>query len=82
MRTIGRRFRNVVKQETLKHLKLRDATRPGETMRYCGIDNEIVDALSEEIWETWEGADSEIRGIIDETIQNYDEAMPVVQVEA
>ncbi len=61
-----------MKQETLKHLKLRDATRAGKTMRYSGIDNEIVDALPEELWATWEGADSEIRGIIDETIQNYE----------
>ncbi len=62
-----------MKQETLKHLKLRDATRAVETMRYSGIENEIVDALQAEIWETWEGADGEIRGIIDDTIQNYEE---------
>ena len=77
MRTIGKRFKEVVEQETLKHLRLRDATRPGETMRYSGIDKEIIDALPVELWETWEGADGEIRGIIDETIQNYDEVIPV-----
>ena len=70
MRTIGRKFRNLVRRTTIKFLNKRDKERAGENMRYYGIDNEIVENLPEEIWNTWEGADGEIRGIIDETIQN------------
>lgn len=69
MRTIGARYRNLVKRATKDALARRDKERAGENMRYYGIDNEIVDRLPEAIWETWEGADGEIRGIIEETIQ-------------
>jgi len=69
MRTIGKKFRNLVKKQTMKKLAERDKTRKGENMKYYGIDNEIVDSLPEEIWETWEGAEGEIRRIIEETIK-------------
>ena len=70
MRTIGKKFRNLVRRQTIKLLKKRDRERAGENMRYYGIDNEIIESLPDEIWNTWEGADSEIRRIIDETIMN------------
>ena len=68
MRTIGAKFKNLVKRITIKFLDQRDKERAGENMRYYGIVNEIVENLPEEIWQTWEGADSEIRNIIEETI--------------
>jgi len=72
MRSIGKKFKNLVKKRTLELLKKRDREREGENMRYYGLDNEIVESLPAEIWNTWEGADSEIRRIIDETIKNFD----------
>ncbi|MCD6402676.1 hypothetical protein J7L36_02385 [bacterium] len=69
MRTIGKKFKNLVQKQTIKLLEKRDRERAGESMRYYGIDNEIVNSLPDEIWETWEGADGEIRRIIDDTIR-------------
>jgi len=71
MRTIGKKFRGLVKTETIKAIKQRDQDGAGENMRYYGIVNEIVEGLPEEIWQTWEGADGEIRGIAEETIRWY-----------
>jgi len=72
MRTIGKKFKKLVVNETIKALKRRDYERKGETLRYYGIVNEIIDSLPEAIWETWEGAHQEIKNIIEETINEYD----------
>jgi len=72
MRTIGKKWQNLVKRETIKAIKKRDKERAGEVMRYYGIDNEIIDNLPDEIWQTWEGAYDEIKRIIEETMQDYD----------
>ena len=72
MRTIGKKFKKLVVNETIKALKRRDYERKGETLRYYGIVSEIIDSLPEAIWETWEGAYQEIKNIIEETINEYD----------
>ncbi len=68
MRTIGKKWKNIVKKETLAAIRRREKEKAGEVMMFYGIDNEIVDNLPEEIWETWEGADGEIRRIIEEVL--------------
>lgn len=65
MRTIGRKFRNLVKKETIGTMRERDRRGWG----YQGIVKEVRDRLPVELWDTWEGADGEINRIIEDTIQ-------------
>ncbi|MCM8804233.1 MAG: hypothetical protein NC833_03145 [Candidatus Omnitrophica bacterium] len=67
MRTIGKKFKKLVKKEVIKALKRRDAERPDDLLRYMGIKEEIIHNLPDEIWNTWEGAYDEVMRIIEET---------------
>jgi hypothetical protein len=62
-RTIGASNITLVKNMTKKMLKQRKDPLTGET-NYQGIDEEVINALPEELWDTWEAADQEIRRII------------------
>jgi len=55
MRSIGRKNINLVKLETERAIR--------ET-RTTNVEDLVISRLSENLWEIWEGADSEIRRII------------------
>ena len=59
MRSIGRRNIALVKQETERAI--------AEEGNYQ-VEDLIISRLDENLWESWEGADSEIRRIIEDTI--------------
>jgi hypothetical protein len=61
MRSIGRKNIRIVIDET-KHAL-------AEGNEFHSIEMIVVDRLPSEMWETWEGADSEIRRIIGDTIR-------------
>ena len=58
-RSIGRRNINLVALETERAIK--------ETGNYQ-VEQLVIDRLDEDLWDTWEGADAEIRRIISDTI--------------
>lgn len=60
MRSIGRRNRGMVETETKRAIK--------ETGNY-NVEDLVVSRLDESLWDSWEGADSEIRRIIFDTIR-------------
>lgn len=63
MRTIGKKYRNLVRKTTLEVLN-------SGNYKANLINDTVVERLPAELWNTWEGADQEIRNIIDETIIN------------
>lgn len=69
MRSIGKKNRNLVKRLTGETINKRKDFR-GIVDSYMGIEKEVIELLPVELWDTWEGCDQEIRGIIDDTIQN------------
>jgi len=58
-RSIGRRNIEKVKQETEKAIR--------EEGNYQ-VEELVISRLDENLWESWEGADTEIRRIIEDTI--------------
>ena len=68
MRSIGVKNRNLVKRLTRETIEKRKMPW-GEITNYQGIDEEVRDQLSSDLWDTWEMADQEINRIIDDTIQ-------------
>jgi hypothetical protein len=58
-RSIGRINIGIVKDETLRAIR--------EKGNY-NVEELVVSRLDEGLWDTWEGADSEIRRVIDDTI--------------
>lgn len=67
-RTIGRKNRNLVKQLVIEELEKTKGkpwlpTPPRQT-----IEKIVIEKLPMELWDTWEGADSEIRRIIWDTV--------------
>jgi len=66
MRSIGKKNMTLVKQTTLNVLKKR--TDIFFDTNFQGIDQEIIDLLPSELWDTWEMADSQIRNLINDTI--------------
>lgn len=68
MRTIGPKFKKIVKEETIKELKKRDKERVDDMRKYEGLEEEIIYKLPNKMLEIWEGADGEIREIIEETL--------------
>jgi len=67
MRSIGVKNVNAVKRLTKKAIKNR--TMPwGEISGYATIEDEVVDQLPVELWDTWEMADQQIRNIINDVI--------------
>ena len=67
MRTIGKKNINLVKKLTRQAIEKRKMPW-GAVESYVGIDEEIIDKLPVELWDTWEMADSEIRRIINDTL--------------
>jgi len=59
MRSIGRRNIALVKQETEKAIR--------EEGHYQ-VEELVISRLDENLWYIWEGADTEIRRIIEDTI--------------
>lgn len=59
MRSIGRTNINLVKSETERAIS--------EEGNYQ-VEDLVISRLPENLWETWEGADGEIRRIISDTI--------------
>ena len=73
MRSIGKKNRELVKEETRNAIKGRTDfldSLSGSRGDLVGIDQEIIDKLPEELWDTWEGAHSEIKNLIHDTICN------------
>lgn len=79
-RTIGRKNRNLVKRLTTEELEKTKGmpwlpTPPGQT-----IEEIVVEKLPVEMWDTWEGADSEIRRIILDTVFEGRASSPMKEV--
>jgi len=68
MRSIGKKNINLVKKLTKEVIKRRMLPW-GEITSYQGIDEEVIEKLPVELWDTWEMADQEIRRIINDTIR-------------
>jgi len=68
MRSIGVKNRNLVKRLTREAIEKRKMPW-GEITNYQGIDEEVRDQLSSDLWYTWEMADQEINRLIDDRIQ-------------
>ena len=68
-RTIGRKYKNMVKRFTFEELK--KATSPFGETQFSGIENAVVNRLPVELWDTWESADSEIRNLIDDAKSDF-----------
>jgi hypothetical protein len=68
MRSIGKKNRNLVIKTTKEAIKRR--TTPWGEENFVGIDEEIIEKLPEELWDIWEMADQEIRGLIHDTIMD------------
>ena len=62
-RTIGTKNKNLVKKLALASLKKHTGFNGTD---YTKIEDEVVDQLPTELWDTWEMADQEIRRIIDD----------------
>jgi len=69
MRSIGKKNIKLVEKITKKRLSARK-TSWGSWGDIRGIDNEVVQILPVDFWDIWEGADTEIRRIIDDTIHS------------
>jgi hypothetical protein len=65
-RTIGSKNKSIIKQTIIKKMKVSpiDYEFPS--------DEEVIEDLPEEMWNTWEGADSEIRNLIRDYIMEID----------
>lgn len=61
MRSIGRKNIEMIKMETERSMR--------ET-GCCNVEDLVVSRLDEKLWDTWEGADSQIRQTIFDTILN------------
>jgi hypothetical protein len=68
MRSIGVKNRNFVKKLTIAELK-----RSNNLVDYDVnlLEEAVIDKLPESLWNTWEMADQEIRGIISDTIMDH-----------
>lgn len=69
-RTIGVKNVNLVKRLTKKAIEKRIPPWGSSPDNYSGIEQEVIEELPIELWETWEMADQQIRRIIDDTICN------------
>lgn len=66
-RTIGRRNRALVRGLVLEELRACERRDPFDP-DYSRVEESVVGRLPEELWDTWEGADGEIRMLIHDTI--------------
>lgn len=73
IRSIGKKNINLVKKLTREAIKKRQKPYRSilEITCYQGIDEEIIDKLPVELWDTWEMADQEIRRIINDTLEAF-----------
>lgn len=69
-RTIGRHNISVIRKVVDSEIKKR--TMPWGEVNYPS-DKEVIEKLPEEMWDTWEGADSEIRNLIHDFVMSYSE---------
>jgi len=70
MRSIGKRNINLVKRLAKESIEKRKMPW-GEVENYQGIEEEVIDKLPSEIWDTWEMAAQEIRRIISDAIRAF-----------
>lgn len=68
-RTIGKKNINLVKKLTSEELKRR--TNVFNETDYNGIDNNVMEKIPDEIYDTWESAYTEIKCIIDDVCVEY-----------
>jgi hypothetical protein len=74
MRSIGKKYKNLVIKLTRKVLDTKEAALPenmGGINYFSDVENLVYDKLPEKIFDTWEGAAEEINSIIDYEIENY-----------
>jgi len=72
-RTIGTKNINIIKKIVENEIK-KSTTKWGEITKYPSGD-EIIEKLPEEMFETWEGAYSEIKNIIHDSVTNYNKEL-------
>ena len=70
MRTIGRKNKRIIRDIFAKEVKKR--TTPYGAVDYPS-NEEVIEKLPEEMWNTWEGSDSEIRNYIHDLRMNWSE---------
>ncbi len=70
MRTIGRKNRNFVRRLT------QEEQRRGEVGVH-NITERVIDKLPVSLWDTWEGADSEIRNLIWDAVFSFEREVNV-----
>ena len=61
MRTIGKKNKSLVQKETLKELKKKPKN-------YFEVEGNVCFNLPIELWDTWKGADAEIRCLISDIV--------------
>jgi len=71
MRSIGLKNRNLVKKLTIQEIKkqLPFPYSLKSDIDYQEVRKNVVEQLPVELWDTWEMADQEIRGLIDAVIR-------------
>ena len=80
MRSIGVKNINLVKRLTKEAIEKRRMSY-GIVESYTGIEAEVVEKLPEKLWDTWEMADQQIRGIIDNVIMDYIQQFETIKKE-
>jgi len=66
VRSIGKR--NIEKVRELTKELMRKHTTPWGDTDFSNVEEEVVELLPTELWDTWEMADQEIRRIINDVI--------------
>lgn len=75
-RTIGIRNKNIIKR-TVEDLIKKRTTAWGEITSFPK-DQEVIDLLPDEMFDTWEGAYSEIKNVIHDSVMRYDKKLKKV----
>jgi len=73
MRSIGTKNINLVKRLTKEAIERKKSPYSSilDTPNYHGIEEEVIDKLPVELWDTWEMADQQIRRIVGDTIGTF-----------
>jgi hypothetical protein len=70
MRSIGKKNITLVKNEVLRELK-KQKSFPFSDVNYGEVETKVIENLPVELWDTWEMADQQIRGIVSEHLSLF-----------
>jgi len=68
VRSIGKKNRNLVKRLTIEELNKACFKAHPSISLGREVERRVIDRLPVEMWDTWEGADNEIRTLIHDTL--------------